>query len=96
MLRGIGMNNTDFSLIKNTTIHDSLGFQLRFEFFNAFNESDLGPFPGLSLTAPPSPWANTLLYRTGVELFRSPSRLTFEKIAPCTPAGGLHNRRQWS
>ena len=66
MLRGLGMNNTDFSLIKNTTIHESLGFQLRFEAFNVFNESDLGPFPGLSL-ATPAPSVSSLLYRTGGE-----------------------------
>lgn len=52
MMRGLGMNNTDFSLIKNTTIHESVGFQLRFEAFNVFNESDIGPFPGLSINTP--------------------------------------------
>jgi hypothetical protein len=52
MMRGLGLNNSDFSLIKNTTIHDSLGFQLRFEFFNVFNEADLGPRPISSLTTP--------------------------------------------
>jgi hypothetical protein len=52
IIRGLGLNNSDFSLIKNTTIHDSLGFQLRFEAFNVFNESDLGPFPGVSLSTP--------------------------------------------
>jgi hypothetical protein len=49
MMRGLGLNNTDFSLIKNTTIHESFGFQLRFEAFNLFNQVDLGPFPGVSL-----------------------------------------------
>lgn len=52
MIRGLGMNNSDFSLIKNTTIHESLGFQLRFEAFNVFNESDLGPFPGVDFNIP--------------------------------------------
>jgi hypothetical protein len=52
MMRAVGLNNTDLSLIKNTTIHESLGFQLRFEAFNAFNQKDLGPFPGLSLNGP--------------------------------------------
>ena len=52
MMRGLGLNNTDFSMIKNTVIHDSLKFQLRFEAFNVFNEADLGPFPGLSLNFP--------------------------------------------
>jgi hypothetical protein len=52
MMTGLGLNNTDFSLIKNTVIHDSLNFQLRFEFFNVFNEGDIGPIPGQSLAAP--------------------------------------------
>jgi hypothetical protein len=52
MMRGLGLNNTDFSLIKNTTIHDQLGFQLRVEAFNAFNESDIGPFPGVDVGTP--------------------------------------------
>ena len=52
MMRGLGMNNSDFSMIKDTTIHESLGFQLRFEAFNVFNESDIGPFPGLDLNTP--------------------------------------------
>jgi hypothetical protein len=49
MMRGLGLNNTDFSLIKNTTIHESLGFQLRIEAFNTFNQKDLGPYPGASV-----------------------------------------------
>lgn len=49
MMRGLGLNNTDFSLIKNTKLHDSLGFQLRFEAFNVFNQSDLGPYPSYNL-----------------------------------------------
>jgi hypothetical protein len=52
MMTGLGLNNTDFSLIKTTVIHESFNFQLRFEAFNLFNESDLGPFPGQSLGAP--------------------------------------------
>lgn len=52
MMRGLGMNNTDFSLIKNTTIHDSLGFQLRVEAFNVFNQAELGPYPGYSIPSP--------------------------------------------
>lgn len=52
MMRGAGLNNTDLSLIKNTTIHESFGFQLRLEAFNAFNQKDIGPFPGLSLSTP--------------------------------------------
>lgn len=52
MMTGLGLNNTDFSLIKSTVLHDSLNFQLRFEAFNLFNEGDLGPFPGQSLADP--------------------------------------------
>jgi Carboxypeptidase regulatory-like domain/TonB dependent receptor len=52
MMRGVGLNNTDLSLIKNTMIHESFGFQLRFEAFNVFNQRDLGPFPGVSLNTP--------------------------------------------
>jgi hypothetical protein len=51
MMRGLGMNNTDFSLIKNTTIHESFGFQLRIEAFNVFNQSDIGPYPGVTCAA---------------------------------------------
>lgn len=52
MMTGLGMNNSDFSMMKNTTIHDSLGFQLRFEFFNVFNQEDIGPYPSFSITSP--------------------------------------------
>ena len=52
MMRGLGLNNSDFSVIKSTVIHDSLNFQLRFEFFNVFNQADLGPFPVPSITTP--------------------------------------------
>lgn len=51
MMRGLGLNNTDFSLIKDTTIHNSLAFQLRFEAFNVFNQVDLGPYPGVALAS---------------------------------------------
>jgi hypothetical protein len=52
LIRGLGANNSDFSLIKNTMIHESFGFQLRFEAFNVFNESEIGPFPGVALATP--------------------------------------------
>lgn len=54
MMRGLGMNNTDFSLIKNTTIHGSIGFQFRVEAFNVFNQVDLGPYPLASVTLGPA------------------------------------------
>lgn len=36
-LLGPGYNNTDFAAIKNLTFHERYNFQLRGEFFNAFN-----------------------------------------------------------
>jgi Carboxypeptidase regulatory-like domain len=36
-----GYANTDISLAKNTKIVESVGFQLRFDFFNAFNRPNL-------------------------------------------------------
>lgn len=52
MMRGLGLNNSDFSVIKSTVLHESLNFQLRFEFFNVFNEADIGPRPVSSITTP--------------------------------------------
>lgn len=39
--RGPGFFETDASLLKDTTIHDSVGLQMRFEFFNIFNHPNL-------------------------------------------------------
>jgi hypothetical protein len=39
--RGPGYANTDISLAKNTKIVESVNFQLRFDFFNAFNRPNL-------------------------------------------------------
>lgn len=36
---GPGFNNTDFGLIKRTAIRESLGFEMRVEFFNIFNHA---------------------------------------------------------
>ena len=52
MMRGLGLTNSDLSLIKNTQIHESLGFELRVEFFNVFNQADIGPYPGYALATP--------------------------------------------
>jgi hypothetical protein len=49
MMRGSGLNNSDLSFTKNTVIHESLGFQLRADFFNLFNEGIPGPYPGYAL-----------------------------------------------
>src|SRR5208282_450617 len=34
---GPGFNNTDFGMLKRTTIKENLAFDIRFEFFNVFN-----------------------------------------------------------
>lgn len=41
-LRGPGMFNTDFALLKNTRISERTPIQLRAEFFNAFNNVNFG------------------------------------------------------
>ena len=39
---GPGIDNTDLSFMKNTRIRESLGLQIRFELFNAFNHTQYG------------------------------------------------------
>ena len=46
-----GMNNVDFSAVKNFRIRERNNFQFRAEFFNFFNHVNLGA-PGLSIQAP--------------------------------------------
>ncbi|HYM12091.1 MAG TPA: TonB-dependent receptor, partial [Bryobacterales bacterium] len=46
-----GMNNVDFSAVKNFRIREKNNFQFRAEFFNFFNHVNLGA-PGLSIQAP--------------------------------------------
>jgi len=41
--RGPGQANFDFSLVKNTKIHERYRIQFRAEFFNAFNRPEFGP-----------------------------------------------------
>ncbi len=36
---GPGFNNTDFGILKRTTIHENFAFDIRFEFFNIFNHA---------------------------------------------------------
>jgi hypothetical protein len=36
---GPGFNNTDFGMLKRTTIHENYAFDLRIEFFNIFNHA---------------------------------------------------------
>jgi hypothetical protein len=48
---GPGFNNTDFSVIKNTRLGDSMRIQFRAEFFDLFNHANLGQ-PGNVVGAP--------------------------------------------
>jgi hypothetical protein len=41
-LRGPGLANVDLSLLKTTTVSESMSVQFRTEFFNAFNHTNLG------------------------------------------------------
>jgi len=36
---GPGFNNTDFGILKRTTIKENFAFDIRFEFFNIFNHA---------------------------------------------------------
>ena len=42
-LRDSGVDNWDFSAVKDTVLHDNLKLQLRFEFYNIFNRTQFGP-----------------------------------------------------
>ena len=46
---GPGINNTDFGLMKRTTIRESIAFEVRAEFFNVFNHAQFNN-PGGTLT----------------------------------------------
>jgi len=48
---GPGFNNTDFSVIKNTKIGETLHVQFRSEFFDLFNHANFGP-PGVVVGTP--------------------------------------------
>jgi len=47
---GPGFNNTDFGLLKHTTIRENLAFDVRFEFFNIFNHTQFKNPGGKSAT----------------------------------------------
>ena len=47
---GPGFNNTDFGLLKHTTIRENLAFDLRIEFFNIFNHTQFTN-PGGNVTS---------------------------------------------
>jgi hypothetical protein len=38
-----GIKNWDFSVVKNTSIHEKIGSEFRLEFFNIFNRTQFGP-----------------------------------------------------
>lgn len=48
---GPGFSNTDFSVIKNTTLGEKLHLQFRAEFFDLFNHANFGP-PGVVVGTP--------------------------------------------
>jgi hypothetical protein len=54
MLRGDGLNNWDMSLFKNEHLTEKVELQIRAELFNAFNHTQLGPFPGNSFSLDPT------------------------------------------
>ena len=58
-LRGKGINNTDFSLFKNSYLSERVNFQLRVEAFNVFNHTQPGFYP------------NTAIGSTGIGLYSS-------------------------
>ena len=47
-------NNWDMSLFKNEHLTERLNMQIRAELFNAFNHTELGPFPGTGFNLAPS------------------------------------------
>ena len=54
IIRGEGLNNMDFSLFKNARITERVTAQIRAEFFNVFNHTQFGPFPGSSFSLDPN------------------------------------------
>jgi hypothetical protein len=54
ILRGAGLNNFDMSIFKNEHLTERLVMQIRAELFNAFNHTQLGPFPGSAFSLDPS------------------------------------------
>jgi hypothetical protein len=43
LMRGPGINNFDFALMKNTKVTERVSIQVRFEFFNIFNHAQFDP-----------------------------------------------------
>jgi hypothetical protein len=54
MLVGSAFLNTDFSLLKNFPIHESMKLRFRAEFFNAFNRPQLGTPDGTMTSFDPN------------------------------------------
>ena len=48
-ITGPGFNNVDFSILKNTTIHENIHTQFRAELFDIFNHANFGN-PNLTAT----------------------------------------------
>ena len=51
LIIGPGFSNTDFSVIKNTSLGEKLKLQFRAEFFDLFNHANFGP-PGVVVGTP--------------------------------------------
>jgi hypothetical protein len=51
-ITGPGFSNTDFSVLKNTTIFESIRMQFRAEFFDIFNHANFGQPNAMAVTGP--------------------------------------------
>jgi len=61
---GPGFSNTDFSVIKNTTLGEKLRLQFRAEFFDLFNHANFGP-PGAVVGTPTFGQITSTRFSTG-------------------------------
>src|SRR5689334_15119559 len=61
---GPGFSNTDFSVIKNTSLGEKLRIQFRAEFFDLFNHANLGP-PGVVVGTPTFGQITSTRFSTG-------------------------------
>jgi hypothetical protein len=51
-ITGPGFSNTDFSILKNTTIFETIRMQFRAEFFDIFNHANFGQPNAMAVTGP--------------------------------------------
>jgi hypothetical protein len=51
-ITGPGFSNTDFSILKNTTIFENIRMQFRAEFFDIFNHANFGQPNAMAVTGP--------------------------------------------